>query len=205
MDKIHITLEEGQKLYFTSDLHFGHKNVLTFCDRPFSDVKEMGRKLIENWNNVVSNNDTAFILGDLFWFNDSHSIKKVLGELQGKDIYIIAGNHDDFKSYHRVVDERIHLLGDTVEIWVAGLYVGKPSKQEEIFLSHCPVMTWPHRCRGVVNLFGHIHSGPRTKAEEDQGLPLWEGQQYDVGVDNNEYTPIEIHEIYQKLGRKFQD
>ena len=59
---------------------------------------------------------------------------------------------------------------------------------------------------GVVNLFGHIHSGPLSGASMDvpgKDLHLWEHQQYDVGADNNNYTPIEIREIYKKLDRPF--
>ena len=84
MKKLHITLQENQKLWFTSDLHFGHRNVINFCDRPFSNEKEMGESLINNWNETVSENDVVFILGDVFWFNDSRSIKKCLDKLNGK-------------------------------------------------------------------------------------------------------------------------
>ena len=88
MDKLHIELKKDQGLFFTSDLHFGHKNVIKFCNRPWQDEKEMNSGLIDNWNSVVSNNDIVFVLGDTFWFNDSHSIKKVISKLNGKDIYI---------------------------------------------------------------------------------------------------------------------
>ena len=69
MEKLHIRLEQNQKVWFTSDLHLGHRNVIRFCDRPFKDEKEMGEKLIENWNNTVGENDIVFVLGDTFWFN----------------------------------------------------------------------------------------------------------------------------------------
>ena len=57
MDRLHITLEPRQKIFVTSDLHFGHRNILKFCNRPFSDIKEMSEKLISNWNEVVGKND----------------------------------------------------------------------------------------------------------------------------------------------------
>ena len=74
MQKLHIDLQAGQKIWFTSDLHLGHRNVIRFCNRPFADEKGMGKSLIENWNNTVGDNDIVFALGDTFWFNDSHSI-----------------------------------------------------------------------------------------------------------------------------------
>ena len=53
MDRIHVHLEEGAKCWFTSDQHFCHSNVMNFCNRPWSDVKEMNKALTDNWNEVV--------------------------------------------------------------------------------------------------------------------------------------------------------
>ena len=159
MQKIHIDLQDGQKIWFTSDLHFGHRNILRFCNRPWDDEKAMGLGLIENWNSVVGDNDIVFVLGDTFWFNESRSIKKILARLKGKDIYILPGNHDDFDSYHRVDDPRIHLCEDVVVCWVT--QENKPKR--EIWMSHYPMMTWPHRENGALQFFGHIHSNPDKK------------------------------------------
>lgn len=194
MKKVYIDLETNRKLFFTSDLHFGHNNVIKFCNRPYTNTKEMEKALIDNWNSVVSNEDYAFILGDIFWFNHSKETKRIFGKLNGKKIYVLQGNHDDFSSYlSKYLDERIEILDcDEVTLYVKGL------QQKEYYLSHCPLMTWPHRENGVPNFFGHIHSGPRSNNEVDNNLPLWP-LQYDVGVDNNEYTPIEVRQIMQKL------
>lgn len=187
MQKLHIDLQEGQKIWFTSDLHFGHRNVIRFCDRPFADEKEMGKSLIENWNNTVGDNDIVFVLGDTFWFNDSRGIKKVLGQLKGKDIYILPGNHDDFESYHRVDDPRIHLCTDIVVVWITE----NNQPKREVWLSHYPMMTWPHRENDAYQFFGHIHSQPDKYDGVDQDLPLhW--NQADVGCDFWKWTPIDI-------------
>lgn len=187
MMKLHIRLEEGQKLWFTSDLHFGHRNVIRFCARPFTDEKDMTEKLISNWNKQVGENDIVFVLGDTFWFNDSRSIKKVLDRLNGKTIYMIPGNHDDFEHYHRVDTERIKLLSDVVVMW---LQEYNSNKKHEIWMSHYPMMTWPHRDHNTIQLFGHIHSknGGRP-GDMDQDLPLhW--NQCDVGCDYWNYEPV---------------
>ena len=84
MDRLHIQLEEGQKIFVTSDLHFGHRNILTFCNRPFSDTKEMTEKLVSNWNEVVGKNDIVLDLGDVMWFDGRHEAKRVLERLNGK-------------------------------------------------------------------------------------------------------------------------
>ena len=188
MEKLHIQLEQNQKVWFTSDLHLGHRNVIRFCDRPFKDEKEMGEKLIENWNKTVGENDIVFVLGDTFWFNNSHSIKRVLSRLKGKTIYMIPGNHDDFTHYYRVDDPRIILCPDVVVVWLQEFNNGK---KYEIWLSHYPMMTWPHRENGAWQLFGHIHSNAFRKEGVDQNLPLF-WNQHDVGCDYWGYRPVDF-------------
>ena len=194
MKKLHIQLEKNQTVWFTSDLHFGHRNVIRFCERPFENEKEMGEKLIENWNSVIGDNDIVFVLGDTFWFNDSRGIKKALSQLKGKTIYMLPGNHDDFEHYHRVDDERIVLCPDVVVLW---LQEYGSSKKNEIWMSHYPMMTWPHRDNGAWQLFGHIHSKVGRTSGIDQDLPLhW--NQHDVGCDYWGYRPVDF-ETLQRL------
>lgn len=189
MQKIHIKLRKDQKIWFTSDLHFGHRNIIRFCNRPFTDEKEMGPKLIENWNEYVGPEDIVFVLGDTFWFNDSHNIKKVLKQLSGERIYILPGNHDDFDSYHRVDDSRIVLCQDIVVLWLESEDNRWDKKIIEIWISHYPMMTWPHRENGAYQLFGHIHSQYGKTDGVDQDLPLhW--NQVDVGCDRWRYYPV---------------
>ena len=52
-------------IYFTSDLHLGHRGIITMRNRPFANVEEMNRTLITNFNAIVHKNDTVYILGDL--------------------------------------------------------------------------------------------------------------------------------------------
>ena len=56
--------------FYISDLHFGHKNILKFDNRPFFTLEEMEKTLISNWNNKISKNDDVYILGDMFWHNE---------------------------------------------------------------------------------------------------------------------------------------
>lgn len=207
MDKLNITLTPTQKIFFSSDQHFGHRNVLRFCGRPYRDEKEMGQALIDNWNSVVTNDDIVVSMGDFFWFNDSHSIKKCIDKLNGKEIYLVLGNHDKRESFRRVTDERFHIVDgithiflrcDDTERWY--------QKTFEIVCSHYPLMTWSHRDRGAINLFGHIHSGwLRSCDDYDQNLPLWKGQQLDVGVDNQNFTPVSFEDVLAQLAQQYRD
>ena len=59
------------KVFYIADLHFGHKNIIRYDNRPFKTVEEMDRALIERWNKAVSKNDTVFILGDISWHDET--------------------------------------------------------------------------------------------------------------------------------------
>lgn len=81
-----------KKIWFTSDLHFGHRNIIKFCNRPWETVEEMDKALIENWNSVVGKNDIVFDLGD-FAFAPNWRWKEIISQLNGKH-YLILGNHE---------------------------------------------------------------------------------------------------------------
>ena len=78
---------DGSRVFFTSDTHFNHTNIIRFCDRPFGSTEEMNEKLIGNWNSVVGPDDIVFHLGD-FCLGGSAEWTKVLDRLNGK-IYLI--------------------------------------------------------------------------------------------------------------------
>lgn len=76
------------KIFFTSDLHFGHKNVIHFDKRPFFTLDEMDKILIENWNNKVKPGDLVYVLGDMFWRSDNDYVQNILKQLNGQIILI---------------------------------------------------------------------------------------------------------------------
>ena len=78
--------------YYISDLHFGHKNIIAFDNRPFKTVEEMDEVLISNWNQTVSEGDHVYILGDLCW-GKAKDWPAVLERLSGNK-HLIRGNHD---------------------------------------------------------------------------------------------------------------
>lgn len=78
--------------WFTSDLHFGHVNIIRYCDRPFADVEEMNEALIERWNAVVDDTDTVWVLGDVAMGRVTETLPLV-GRLRGRRL-LLAGNHD---------------------------------------------------------------------------------------------------------------
>ena len=81
-----------QNIFFTSDLHLGHQNIMKFCKRPFATTEEMDEAIIINWNSVVGKDDIVFDLGD-FAFATNSKWKEYITRLNGHH-HLILGNHD---------------------------------------------------------------------------------------------------------------
>src|ERR1035437_264782 len=87
------SVEKGDiMIYFTGDTHFGHANIITHCNRPFLSIQEMDQAIINKWRERVTNNDTVYILGDMFFVGrvDYSDYLKMLPEKK----HLIIGNHD---------------------------------------------------------------------------------------------------------------
>lgn len=95
-----------EKVYFFSDAHFDHRNIIRYCRRPFHSAGQMNRELIANWNNVVGENETIYFLGDMSYGRRRHPIDYWLGKLNGQ-VNFIRGNHDtDIINRATIIPER---------------------------------------------------------------------------------------------------
>jgi len=202
MQKLNITLAPDQKIFFTSDLHFGHRNVIRFCERPYADEKEMSRELIKNWNDVVKPQDFIFSLGDFSWWTGRHEVKKLVSQLHGRK-YFIPGNHCKEGMYELVDDPDFHECSDIVVLFVRG-QEGDPRFAEhkcyELVLCHYPTTCWSHSDHsGCYQFFGHIHSrAGQPMTEFGKPIHLMRGKQLDVGVDRHNYAPIEMFDAIKE-------
>ena len=79
-------------IFFTSDLHFGHSNIIQYEHRPFADVNDMDKALIANWNSVVGKHDTVFVLGDISFYGHEKT-EHLVRQLRGTK-HLVMGNHD---------------------------------------------------------------------------------------------------------------
>lgn len=181
-----------QKVFFTSDLHFGHRNIIRFCNRPWKTTEEMDKALIENWNSVVGKNDIVFDLGD-FAFAPNWRWKEILSQLNGKH-YLILGNHDITR-----------WPGDSIMELFEGVYQQLILKIDGrfVYLNHYPYLcfggAWRDPQNAVWQLFGHVHSGPNSSGKDCDRLNGVFPYQYEVGVDNNNYTPISWEQVQEKI------
>ena len=188
----------GSGVFFTSDLHFRHGNIIKYCNRPFETVQEQTEKLIENWNKTVPDTATVFILGD-FAFASKNQWRGILNQLTGKK-YLILGNHD---RPNDIPEEMFEGICDIAQISVKI----SDGYWETFILSHRPKACWEGSDNGVKHLFGHVHSGP--KCEETNDIKIIKMLEFlpmlDVGVDNNDYKPISVIEVLEKISEKVNE
>lgn len=133
--------------FYISDLHFMHKNIIRFDNRPYSNTKEMEEALITNWNSVVKPGDTVYHLGDFCW-GKIEEWERILKLLNGNKV-IIQGNHD-LRQYTPAVKRLLSDIKNYKEIRDNGT---------NIILSHYPIMTYKHSYDPTVYmLYGHVHN-----------------------------------------------
>ena len=174
---------EAEHTFFTSDTHFSHSNIIRFCHRPFKDVNEMNESLIANWNRVVRPEDTVFHLGD-FCLGGSDEWNKILNRLNGK-IYLILGNHDR-KNIRQGYMRRFE--GVVMQMYIE-------VDKHGIYLNHYPFLCYGGAYNNVWQLFGHVHTCPDSRGSDTSRLNMLLPTQYDVGADNNNYTPVSYEQV----------
>lgn len=193
-----FTLEvlDADKLYFSSDSHFGHFNITKYCHRPFESRGEMDRVLIANWNAVVPEDGIVVHCGDFMLPHETSDkeYKKIWEKLNFKLLVLCRGNHDR-------IDCGTYVYGDkTVEVVDIAMVEAESIK---IMACHYPLLSYP----ADYQVFGHIHTlydGTCYGIDGDVTTKLRKTQ-YDVGVDQNNYTPVsywQLVDIFRNQAKK---
>ena len=185
--------QEAKKIYFTSDTHFHHENIIKYCNRPFESIEEHDAELVRRWNEKVPEDGIVFHLGD-FGFAHPQYINSILDSLHGKK-YLVIGNHD----WRRVVTEHGSKFEDMV------LEINMKIDGQHIILNHFPFLCYSGSYRGSWQLFGHVHTSPYSSSGLDNPrLSMLFPTQYDVGVDNNNFTPVSFEEVKQIINNQIE-
>ena len=169
--------------YFTSDLHLHHRKILEYCNRPFSNIKEMNAELIKRYNSVVGETDTVYFLGDFAFTKNVNDIIDILNQLKGNK-HFICGNHDRIMLNSEIKKQFITFVESGIKEIVID--------NQTITLCHYPMLSWNKSHYGSWNLFGHEH-GNFKQYETNQQL--------DVGVDCWNYCPVSFEDIKNKLSK----
>jgi calcineurin-like phosphoesterase family protein len=193
--KIKIDVSDGKDVFFISDFHIGHKNVIGFDNRPFRktngdpDVEAMHKTIIKNWNSVVNDNDVVFYLGDLC-FGRPELANGIIHGLKGK-IHYIMGNHDKYKDIAGY--GRFESINDLVDLTIS---TNNLKDKLHFVLCHYPIFSWNRAHHGSIMIHGHCHGN--LHHGEDAGF--YNGRKVmDVGCNLINYTPISYKEVIQKF------
>ena len=138
--------------FYIADCHFGHKNILLFDNRPFSDLHQMEEVMVMLWNATVRKGDTVYILGDFCWGKADEWLR-IIRQLNGTKV-LITGNHDlatvpaelknqfaDITPFKEIVDN------------------GKDNSGRKVLLSHYPMPFYKRANNDkYYMLCGHVHN-----------------------------------------------
>ena len=194
------------KVFFTSDPHFGHGNILKYCRRTKfmtpeeirkldagedfrvsrESIDKMSTHLIDQINTTVGEDDTLWCLGDWSFPSNYEEAMKYRFRIHCKDVNLVLGNHDK-----RGIAKAFSICGDLIELSVDHL---------KIVLCHYAMAIFNGSHRSALHLYGHSHSG----AEETMDKAFPDRRSMDAGVDNafkllGEYRPFSIDEIKKRL------
>lgn len=167
-------------MYFTSDTHFFHSNIIKYCNRPFQDIDCMNEALIDNWNLVVGPKEEVYHLGD-FSFGNAENTLLLLPRLNGR-IHLIRGNHD--------YDKTLSLCW--TKFASVNFYKELKYNKQLLVLCHYPIESWNKQRQGSIHLHGHCH-GTLKQSPDLRRL--------DVGSDCFNFFPISITEISERMGK----
>ena len=165
--------------FFTSDLHFGHFNIIRLCGRPFATAEEMDEAMVAKWNAKVKADDTIYILGDLFF--RSKNVESILKHLGGRK-HLVLGNHDHTWTGKVRLGDCFESVQTIKEIDAGGI----PAT-----LCHYPMLSYPQERRGYM-IYGHIHN---NTGDDYWPLIMRRPRMLNAGVDVNGFEPVTFEEL----------
>jgi calcineurin-like phosphoesterase family protein len=171
--------------YAISDTHFGHKGSLNWPNgnaREFTDINEMNQTIIDNWNSIITDEDTVYMLGDFAYKASNATIKHIFKSLKGK-IILIKGNHDGQTLKTNQKEHRFESVHDILEF---------EYNDKQFVLCHYPIQSWRLKERGSIHLHGHTH----------KTIPNITGNIMNMSCEVINYTPVLLDDIINKFNKK---
>lgn len=198
------------KIFFTSDTHYNHKNIVSGCStwgergpdssihskqntRKFDTLEKHNEAIVAGINNIVGENDILYHLGD--WsFGGYEFIPKFRERIICKNIHLRYGNHDEHIEKNKIIADKPSqdLFSSTNHIFWGNI------ASQEFYLSHYAHRVWPRSHKGTIHLYGHSHD---TLEKHPYGKSM------DVGVDAafrlfGEYRPFSWYEVMAIMNKR---
>lgn len=192
-----------KKIYFTSDWHVGHENVLKFDQRPFKNLEEMHEELIKRFNHFVPKHGLIYFAGDMGW-NHNGLLKSVIDRLNGTKV-LVRGNHDG--NFNAMYSAGFDVVIDKAQLVI---------QNSIVTITHCPLQgifredvsgmsgalpneNWhketKHKNKYSINDFGQFHLHGHIHARKGNGKKVIDGRQMDIGVAAWDYRPVRFEEV----------
>ena len=191
-----IILEKNQKIFFTSDSHYNHVNLVRALSnwdkgsgtRDFESLDQMNDAIVNSINAKVGENDILVHLGD--WsFGGFDKIEEFRNRIICKNIILFLGNHDHHIERNKENVRSLFMHVTTYEL----LEISRPNEKDvdkyKFICMHYPIASWDQMGIGVPHLHGHIHL--------PQELKIHDGKSMDVGTDGNNLEPYSLDEILE--------
>lgn len=180
------------KIWFVSDLHIDHENIIRHSNRPWENILEMNSYIEKELFKDVSEEDYIFDLGDTIWKPSHQRVEKVMSWFNSKNIYKIQGNHDKkiYSKSSEKIKEETQILDLRVKL--------KDTSEIILVLSHYPMVSWNHKFRGSINLHGHCHGNIDEYNLTSKDL------RFDISFDslNVNYKLLELSDILSLVSSK---
>jgi calcineurin-like phosphoesterase family protein len=206
-----VDAPDYNSIFFTSDHHFGHANIIKYCKRPFTSVEAMDEALIALWNDIVPEQAMVFHLGD---FTLGEDADKYFAQLNGKIYFLATSWHHDkrwlpnlnwiqdmpMNRFTKTKTRTVSLYPETLlvsygpDFMQKGVSAQDARNDQHIHLSHYPLAEWERKHHGAWHLHGHSHGNYASANKSDLIL--------DVGVDNVGYAPISLRRIHDIMYEK---
>ena len=195
--RLNINLTEGKikrNVFFTSDFHCFHKNVIRFDDRPFSSVDEMHIAIENGWNEVVGPDDIVVYLGDLSFAKreEKEAVNAFVSRLNGS-IHFVLGNHDKYDEI--IKNTTFKSVSDYLEVRITHL-VDNVSVKTLFCCMHYPIYSWNKSHHGSIMVHGHCHMNlSDTEFHKTHRI-------IDVGCMDWNYKPLSFLEVLNEVNSK---
>lgn len=167
---------DGRKVWMWSDLHFWHKNIIEFSERPYDDLEQMHEHLLLNHNELVGPDDIVIWGGDV-GFKGTTILNEMLAEYNGYKI-LIVGNHDfNGKKLRKLAFDETHLVY-AIEV---------PDQGVSMLFTHYPMYNIP---KPWVNIHGHLHAFPNPVSNHPRHL--------NINCEIQGYKPVALEQVVQR-------
>lgn len=177
-------------VWFTSDMHYGHTNIIKYANRPFKHVDEMDQAMEDNWRAVVKPGDTVYVLGDCAFYKDQSKTIRLFQRLPGQK-HLVWGNHDKHLRKNPDFVKLFGKVGDLLDIKVPD--PDADGGDRRIVLCHYAMRVWNKSHFGAYHLYGHSHG---SLPDDPHSLSI------DVGVDCWGFTPIKYETVRRRMLQK---